>query len=172
MYLLLLAMLADPHPALLKNEIFVPADYPKKVDPNVDGRVRFTLEIDPNGRPTNCKIESSSGSTRLDENTCRLAVRRARFDPARDADGNAIKGSWTSSIRWLPAAAPLPGEWTVTFQANENSTVCLAARGSMKRKVRSDVCDRMVASALSSRAKLPDHVTSDFDPEMLEAVSP
>ena len=105
MYLLLLAMLADPHPALLKNEIFVPADYPKKVDPNVDGRVRFTLEIDPNGRPTNCKIESSSGSTRLDENTCRLAVRRARFDPARDADGNAIKGSWTSSIRWLPAAA-------------------------------------------------------------------
>jgi len=172
MYLLLLALLGDPHPPLLRNEIFVPADYPKKLDSTVEGRVRFTLEVGPDGRTKNCKIDSSSGSSRLDETTCRLAIRRARFDPARDADGKPTHGIWTSSIRWSAASTPQPGNWTVTFQTVDDSTTCWASKESMKRKVRADVCERMVTSFLNSRAQLPDHVFSNFEPEMLEPVAP
>jgi len=76
-------------------------DYPVEARRrNEQGRVQIGLKIDPQGVARACAIMSSSGSVALDDATCALAMRRARFVPARDADGKAAWGSWTGAIRW------------------------------------------------------------------------
>ena len=65
-----------------------------------EGRVMLRLKIDPHGIARACAIVSSSGSVILDDATCDLAMRRSRFVAARDVEGKAVWGSWTSGIRW------------------------------------------------------------------------
>ena len=64
------------------------------------GTASFSLDIDARGRVSNCTITRSTGFDPLDAATCRLIQRRARFEPARDSAGEAVAGSYSSSIRW------------------------------------------------------------------------
>lgn len=64
------------------------------------GRARFRLEIAADGRVTNCAITASSGHSALDNATCALVSKRARFQPARGSDGAAVAGSYASAIEW------------------------------------------------------------------------
>lgn len=76
-------------------------DYPDEARRrNEEGRVMLRLKIDPHGVARACAIVSSSGSVILDDATCALAMRRSRFVPARDLEGKAVWGSWTSGIQW------------------------------------------------------------------------
>ena len=68
-----------------------------------DGRVQFELTVSPQGRATDCRIVTSSGSTMLDEWTCEIMVRRARFRPARDAAGNPVADAVRAWIGWESA---------------------------------------------------------------------
>jgi len=73
----------------------------------LEGRTEFKLEIDPQGRITECDIAQSSGSPLLDSTTCALLVTNARFKPAHDASGRAVAGEWRSAMVWkLANAAP------------------------------------------------------------------
>ncbi|MGN6269281.1 MAG: energy transducer TonB [Sphingomonas sp.] len=86
-----------------------PADaYPPEAKAaGIQGRTEFKLELDPQGRITECDIAKSSGSPLLDSTTCALLVTNARFKPARDASGRAVPGTWQSAMVWqLAAAAP------------------------------------------------------------------
>ena len=64
------------------------------------GLARFRLEIASNGRVTDCTITGSTGHAELDEATCKLVTRRARFEPARGGNGDAVAGSYTGSVLW------------------------------------------------------------------------
>jgi len=64
------------------------------------GVAAFELSINARGRVTNCSITSSTGHSVLDQATCRLLERRARFNPAKDAGGNAVAGTFASSVNW------------------------------------------------------------------------
>ena len=64
------------------------------------GKVGFRLSIGSEGQVTACTIIASSGYARLDETTCRLLARRARFDPARNAQGLPVAGEFASAVRW------------------------------------------------------------------------
>jgi TonB family protein len=64
------------------------------------GRVGFTLDIDVKGQVTGCHVDASSGGKLLDAGTCRIIRARARFLPARDADGQPVPGEYADSIRW------------------------------------------------------------------------
>ncbi|MGB7409351.1 MAG: energy transducer TonB [Pontixanthobacter sp.] len=64
------------------------------------GTARFTVGIDTEGRVKNCEILVSTGHSALDNATCALVTRRARFEPARDAQGKAVSGRYTSAIKW------------------------------------------------------------------------
>lgn len=64
------------------------------------GVANFTLLIDARGRVSGCTITGSTGHPELDNATCRLLERRARFEPAKDSSGNAVAGSYRSSVRW------------------------------------------------------------------------
>lgn len=76
-------------------------DYPASaLRAGEQGTVRFTLEVGPYGRVTNCTVTESSGSAALDAATCRLMRTRARFTPARDSAGNPTGDSHDGRITW------------------------------------------------------------------------
>ena len=39
-------------------------------------------------------------SSDLDDATCKLVTRRARFKPATDGEGNPTTGSYSNAVRW------------------------------------------------------------------------
>ncbi|TCM17108.1 protein TonB [Novosphingobium sp. PhB165] len=65
------------------------------------GTVRFQLDVDARGRVSQCSIVSSSGYSGLDEATCKFVSRRARFEAATNADGDAVAGTYMGTIRWI-----------------------------------------------------------------------
>jgi protein TonB len=65
------------------------------------GTARFDLSVSASGRVTDCRITRSTGHSALDDATCTLIAKRARFKPATDASGNKIAGSYSSAIRWV-----------------------------------------------------------------------
>lgn len=65
-----------------------------------EGTASFRLDIAANGKVTGCTVTKSTGHSALDEATCDLATRRARFDPARDTSGEKTSGSFSSAVRW------------------------------------------------------------------------
>lgn len=64
------------------------------------GVLRFTLRVDEEGRAEKCEVDRSTGSRRFDREACRILMERARFEPARGADGTAAKARYTSSVRF------------------------------------------------------------------------
>lgn len=77
------------------------SDYRSRwINEEMSGTARFTLDVDGNGRVSNCQITQSTGYAELDRATCTLIAKRAKFKPARDGNGNAATGSYSSSIRW------------------------------------------------------------------------
>jgi protein TonB len=65
-----------------------------------EGRVGFTVAIDPTGHASNCRITSSSGHSVLDEATCRNILANGRFKPAVDAHGNPLEADYSASVDW------------------------------------------------------------------------
>lgn len=93
-----------PTPALARTPLYgllSSDDYPAAaLDREEEGRVTFRLVVGPSGRVDNCTIVLSSGSSTLDAATCRIMQSRARFAPARSADGSATTDAVTASINW------------------------------------------------------------------------
>lgn len=77
------------------------ADYPSRaIREGREGVTRFALAIDSSGKVVRCDIVGSSGHADLDAKTCELVAKRARFEPARDGNGERTTGTFSSSIRW------------------------------------------------------------------------
>lgn len=64
------------------------------------GTAAFVAEVNDIGRVENCIITGSSGSPKLDSETCRIIKRRARFFPATNAKGQEVAGRYTNRITW------------------------------------------------------------------------
>ncbi|MGE4321800.1 MAG: energy transducer TonB [Sphingobium sp.] len=81
------------------------ADYPSRAQREERaGTAGVRLDYDSSGRVTSCTITSSSGHPDLDDATCRLLPRRARFTPGEDENGNKMGGSYSTRIVWrLPS---------------------------------------------------------------------
>ncbi|MBD2840706.1 energy transducer TonB [Erythrobacter rubeus] len=74
-----------------------------------EGEVEFEAIIAADGRVVSCRILQSSGSDLFDKQTCRVLIGRARFEPARDARGNKVEGSFRSTVKWnVPEVASEP----------------------------------------------------------------
>lgn len=77
-------------------------DYPSRaLREEREGTTGFRLTVGTDGRPTDCQITSSSGSPDLDEATCSNVMRRARFKPATDSNGQPTTGTYVSRVRWV-----------------------------------------------------------------------
>lgn len=82
--------------------LFSADDYPASAQSaGAEGTVRASLSIGPDGRVTGCSITQSSGNNSLDQATCNVLRRRAKFTPARDSNGNPTSDTVnTPSIVW------------------------------------------------------------------------
>ena len=67
---------------------------------NIEGRVGYSVTLDANGRLTDCTVTSSSGHAELDKAACDAVSKYGKFEPALDAAGNGIPGSWSSSVNY------------------------------------------------------------------------
>ena len=76
-------------------------DYPaESLRAGEQGTVFFRLDVDIDGKPSNCVIVTSSGYPRLDNATCAIMLKRARFKPGTDAKGAPVKASFSSKMNW------------------------------------------------------------------------
>lgn len=76
-------------------------DYPAaSIRAGEEGSVGLLVRIGTDGRVTSCIVTASSGHATLDQATCRLYQRRARFTPARDDAGAATTAEIADRVRW------------------------------------------------------------------------
>ena len=89
--------------------LFFFEDYPASaLAARQQGIVEADIGIGPDGRVHSCAIVLSSRSAALDSTTCRLLRARARFMPARNADGAAVPAGQRVRLTWtLPQAGPV-----------------------------------------------------------------
>ncbi|PCG15919.1 MULTISPECIES: energy transducer TonB [Sphingomonas] len=76
-------------------------DYPKESmrrDEQGTVTVRWTIGVD--GRVSECHAAQSSGFPRLDAVSCGVLVKRARYYPARDAQGRPMVSTRERRITW------------------------------------------------------------------------
>lgn len=76
-------------------------DYPmKSFEKKEEGVTGYELLVDPAGNVATCRVTTSSGHDELDKTTCFLAQKRVKFQPARDASGQAVWGIYRSQALW------------------------------------------------------------------------
>lgn len=76
-------------------------DYPiVALQQEIEGTSGFSVAVGPDGRVSDCVITQSSGSQELDATTCTNVKRRARFEPALDANGTPTIGKYANRVRW------------------------------------------------------------------------
>jgi TonB family protein len=121
---------ADPPPPQRQranlNTYFSTDDYPAvSLVYHHEGTTAFALTVGVDGRVTDCRIIRSSGAVPLDEATCRILRSRARYNPARAADGTPVEGSDSGRVTWrLPedwGRAGLPMAWHGAHLLNRNA---------------------------------------------------
>lgn len=66
-----------------------------------DGVFDFRLDVDETGKSTACHILHQTNPADLADFSCRMLVRNAKFKPALDAQGKAVKSFYVSRIAWL-----------------------------------------------------------------------
>lgn len=64
------------------------------------GTVSFRLDIGADGAVTGCTVTRSSNDAALDSATCAILLGRARYEPARDSAGRAIRGKDVGRVTW------------------------------------------------------------------------
>jgi len=82
--------------------LFAESDYPAEaVAQRAQGITDFRLQVNAAGSVEKCDVERSSGSTALDEATCRVITSRSRFRPAVDEGGHPVASTYTGMIHWV-----------------------------------------------------------------------
>lgn len=133
------------------------SDYPQEaLESRAQGTVRVTLEVDADGRPTACAIAKSSEFPILDSTTCDLLMQRARFEPARDDEGNGVADSYSQNVRWqIPVLEFEPGMVITSMRLSPDTTVLdceTELRGTVPAMMLDLPCESMVGQRLGPRA--------------------
>lgn len=117
------------HPIGNFQNLFSTDDYPSDaLRNNVEGTVRYILNVAPDGSIAACTVASSSGSAELDAVTCDLLSKRARFEPARDENGQPVDSTYSGQMTWrIPKDAEgfqvRPFSVVVDFDVGADGTV-------------------------------------------------
>ena len=87
-----------------ENTWITPDDYPNTaLQRKTQGNVIVAFTITAKGRAVECAVEQSSGQLALDVIPCPLIERRARFQPAKNANGAPISTEGRYSVAfWIP----------------------------------------------------------------------
>jgi TonB family protein len=105
--------ITPPQP-IRRNSWFTSSDYPKQaVKDERGGRVFYTVTVNSEGAVSHCEVSQSSGWSDLDQITCELIEKRARFIPAYDGLGTKVAAAHSGSQ-----------SWTLGIGANEEQPFC------------------------------------------------
>lgn len=78
------------------------SDYPVGlIHQGAQGIVQFRLSVGADGQPTQCHIQKSTRPEGFDKAVCKALMRRARFEPAQDADGQPIASYWRNTVHFI-----------------------------------------------------------------------
>ncbi|WJY17425.1 energy transducer TonB [Alteriqipengyuania flavescens] len=96
------AGVTDRDPVLNVNESQLDRiQYPSRaLREDIEGTVKARVAGDVYGFPIDCDVVVTSGSTYLEEATCKDLKRFTRYYPALDLDGEATTGSYVRNVRW------------------------------------------------------------------------
>lgn len=82
--------------------LFTANDYPSKmIDNGIQGSVGALLSISATGAVTACRAIETSRAVELDEVTCAILRRRAKFAPAIDKSGKAVPAVTYFRVVWM-----------------------------------------------------------------------
>jgi hypothetical protein len=59
----------------------------------------YTMTVAPDGKVTDCALSRSFRSSYTTKEMCKALSRYAQFEPARDAQGNAVSGTYKGEVR-------------------------------------------------------------------------
>jgi TonB family protein len=80
---------------------FRPDDYPDDLlDKGIQGSVGVLMNVDERGQLINCRAVETSGTPVLDEATCNVLRKRARFRPAISRDGEPMAALTYWRVTW------------------------------------------------------------------------
>ncbi|WP_156313466.1 energy transducer TonB [Erythrobacter sp. SG61-1L] len=156
-----------PKPITPPNRWIGEDDYlPIAVRNGTEGTVPVRLTVDPEGFVSGCRVLGTSGSALLDAYTCELLPERARFEPARDRDGNPTVGYWSTRVIWRMPPRPPADEFaeaphdlivSYSFEMGEDGAVsrCRLELASERTRLR-DICPRA--------ARIPPIIDKDGNP--------
>ncbi|MBS0504814.1 MAG: TonB family protein [Proteobacteria bacterium] len=108
----LLAEVVPPKPIGDPGQWISSSDYPAgALAKAASGSTIVELMIDTDGRISQCRVDTSSGSIELDATACALIKARGRFTPGKDASGRRIEGIYRQRVAWVmprDVSIPLP----------------------------------------------------------------
>lgn len=111
-----------------KNGAFIFRKYPPRAKAaGEQGDVTFRAEYDKKGSILSCEVTKSSGFKRLDDETCELIVKHARFKPELLYDGKRKDGIQLGLVEWRIPGAPPPTADQSSKQAafdNPDKIIC------------------------------------------------
>ena len=88
-----------PRPEKGNKPWFTSDDYPRRMAwGGYEGVVNFRLLIDPTGKPTSCHIQTSTRPKEFDDAVCNAIMKRARFEPALDAQGKPVPSFYRQTV--------------------------------------------------------------------------
>jgi len=100
---------------------FRPDDYPEDLlTKGVQGSVGILMSVDEAGRLTECRAVETSGTPALDEATCNVVRKRARFRPAQRKDGKPMAALTYWRVNWQIADS-------YTYELNPGTTTSTPA---------------------------------------------
>ncbi len=74
-------------------------DYPAKlVENDMEGAASVLLKIDETGKPAGCFAHEVEGNRVFAAVVCAAAIKRGRFDPARDSDGRPVSSYYLTPL--------------------------------------------------------------------------
>jgi TonB family protein len=68
---------------------------------HAQGRVLLRFKVDATGAVSDCGFAMSSGSKMLDDGSCRVLMKRAKYRPAIDIDGAPIASTMIVAVTWV-----------------------------------------------------------------------
>lgn len=93
-----------PKPLGVISDWITSADFPKKaLNQGSNGLVQFRLDIDETGKVSGCRILYRTNPDDFADLSCKLLTQRAKFSPALNSAGKAVRSFYVSKIRWLSA---------------------------------------------------------------------
>jgi protein TonB len=88
-------------PQAVLRKYFSTDDYPLEAfNKNQSGIVGVLLWVEPDGRVSTCEVIEPIAALILEQATCTILKRRARFTPAKNAAGKAVRAPTSARIKW------------------------------------------------------------------------